>query len=242
MQVGATMDRRAWLAERRAATVAEYDAEAATYEAHAYPVEAHRRFVARLLDTCPPGGVVLDAPCGTGRYFPLVAAAGRRVVGIDQSAGMLAEARAKGIAESLQHVGLQELALEDAFDAVRGGRPSLRVGCRDLDHERVAGPEVHAEPVDLPGPIERRADRARECRVLDDVSSCWRLVAGLDDRRRVRRDGRRGDEESEHSGRQDREATEVHIRNTRRVGCRMGPPGRGAGGRSPPLAPGPHIR
>jgi SAM-dependent methyltransferase len=118
MQGGATMDRRAWLAERRAATVAEYDAEAATYEAHAYPVEAHRRFVARLLDTCPPGGVVLDAPCGTGRYFPLVAAAGRRVVGIDQSAGMLAEARAKGIAESLQHVGLQELALEDAFDAV----------------------------------------------------------------------------------------------------------------------------
>lgn len=112
------MDRRAWLAERRAATVAEYDAEASTYEANEYPVEAHRRFVARLLDTCPPGGVVLDAPYGTGRYFRLVAAAGRRVVGIDQSAGMLAEARAKGIAELLEHVGLQELAFDGAFDAV----------------------------------------------------------------------------------------------------------------------------
>ena len=112
------MERREWLAERRAATVAVYDAEASTYEEHEYPVEAQRRFVARLLDTCPPGGVVLDAPCGTGKYFPLVAAAGRRVAGIDQSAGMLAEARAKGIAESLAQVGLQEMTFERAFDAV----------------------------------------------------------------------------------------------------------------------------
>jgi SAM-dependent methyltransferase len=112
------VDRRAWLAERRAATIAEYDAEAAAYEEHEYPIEAQRRYVTRLLDTCPPGGVVLDAPCGTGTYFPLVAAAGRRVVGIDQSAGMLAEARAKGIAESLHQVGLQELAFVRAFDSV----------------------------------------------------------------------------------------------------------------------------
>ena len=112
------MDRRAWLAERRAATETEYDADAATYELHEYPVEAQRRFVTRLLDTCPPGGIVLDAPCGAGRYFAQVAASGRRVAGIDQSAGMLAEARAKGIAVSLEQVGLQELRLESAFDGV----------------------------------------------------------------------------------------------------------------------------
>jgi SAM-dependent methyltransferase len=112
------MDRRTWLAERRAATMAVYDAEASGYEQHEYPVEAQRRFVARLLETCPPGGAILDAPCGTGKYFPLVAAAGRRVAGIDQSAGMLAEARAKGIAGSLEQVGLQEIAFEHAFDAV----------------------------------------------------------------------------------------------------------------------------
>ena len=112
------MDRSAWLAERRAATIADYDEGAAGYEADAYPVEAQERFVARLLETCPPGGLVLDAPCGTGRYFPLVAAAGRRVVGIDQSAGMLAEARAKGVAVSLEHVGLQDLAFDADFDGV----------------------------------------------------------------------------------------------------------------------------
>jgi len=112
------MDRRAWLAERRAATIAEYDAEAATFEQHEYPAEAQRWFVAWLLETFPPGGIVLDAPCGTGKYFPLVEAAGRRVAGIDQSAGMLAEARAKGIAVSLEQVGLQELAFDRDFDAV----------------------------------------------------------------------------------------------------------------------------
>jgi cyclopropane fatty-acyl-phospholipid synthase-like methyltransferase len=111
------MDRQTWLAERRAATVAVYDAEAAEYEVHGYPTAMQGDFVARLVETCPPGGVVLDAPCGTGKYFAAVAEAGRRVVGIDQSAGMLAEAAAKGIAESLVQVGLQELAFDRAFDA-----------------------------------------------------------------------------------------------------------------------------
>jgi SAM-dependent methyltransferase len=111
------VDRYAWLAERRAATIAVYDAEADEYEAHSYPVALQWEMVARLVETIPPGGVILDAPCGTGKYFTAVAAAGRRVVGIDQSAGMLAEAAAKGIAESLVRVGLQELAFDRAFDA-----------------------------------------------------------------------------------------------------------------------------
>jgi SAM-dependent methyltransferase len=60
---------------------------------------------------------VLDAPCGTGQYFGIVAAAGRRVVGIDQSAGMLEQALARGIAAAVHRVGLQELAFEGEFDA-----------------------------------------------------------------------------------------------------------------------------
>ena len=66
--------------------------------------------------TWPAGGRVLDAPCGTGKYFAQVAASGRRVIGGDQSAGMLARARAKGIAESLVEVGLQELPFNAEFD------------------------------------------------------------------------------------------------------------------------------
>jgi len=112
------VDRRAWIDERRAAVMADYDAEAATYDQNPYPNEVQQEWVRRLLATCRPSGTVLDAPCGTGRYFPLVAESGRRVVGIDQSAGMLDQARARGIAIELQHVELQELAFVARFDAV----------------------------------------------------------------------------------------------------------------------------
>ncbi len=112
------MDRRAWLLERRAAVEAAYNAEARTYDEHPYRVDTQHRFVERLVATCPPDGLVLDAPCGTGQYFPQVAAAGRRVVGIDQSVGMLEQARARGIADALHQVGLQELRFEAEFDAV----------------------------------------------------------------------------------------------------------------------------
>lgn len=112
----ATLDRRAWLEERRMAVQTQYDAEAPEYEDDGYPTTSHRAFVRQLLDTCPPSGTVLDAPCGTGPYFEEVQATGRRVVGIDQSAGMLAKARARGIATRLEQVGLQELPFDTEFD------------------------------------------------------------------------------------------------------------------------------
>jgi SAM-dependent methyltransferase len=110
------MDRAAWLRERRAAVEADYDRDAPTYDLDPYPIKLHRTFVDRLVATCPPGGLVLDAPCGTGPYFEQVAASGRRVVGADQSAGMAEQARARGIADRVEHLGLQELAFEAAFD------------------------------------------------------------------------------------------------------------------------------
>lgn len=122
-------DRAAWLQERRAAVEGQYDAEADGYDDDPYPATSHAAFVGRLLETCRPGGTVLDAPCGTGAYFELVRASGRRVVGIDQSAGMLAQARAKEIATRLEQVGLQELKFDAAFDgamtidAMRTSRP-----------------------------------------------------------------------------------------------------------------------
>jgi cyclopropane fatty-acyl-phospholipid synthase-like methyltransferase len=112
------MDRRVWLAERRAAVIAAYDAEAPAYDEHEYPSDVQREWVARVLRLIPPGGTVLDAPCGTGKYFPLVAAAGHRVAGVDQSAGMLAQARARGIAVSLERMALQDLSFDRDFDAV----------------------------------------------------------------------------------------------------------------------------
>lgn len=112
------MDRREWLAQRRAAVIAAYDADAPAYDQHDYPSDMQRQWVARALRLIPPGATVLDAPCGTGKYFALVAAAGHRVAGVDQSAGMLAEARHRGIAFSLEHTALQDLSYAHEFDAV----------------------------------------------------------------------------------------------------------------------------
>ena len=58
----ALMDRVEWLAERRAAVKAQYDSEAPDYDDNPYPTTSHSAFVARLLETCPPDGVVLDQP------------------------------------------------------------------------------------------------------------------------------------------------------------------------------------
>ncbi len=113
------MDRRRWLDERRAAVRRDYDDDAAEYETGLYPIsDAHRRCVSRVVQACPPGGVVLDIPCGTGRYFELVVDGGRRVVGADQSSGMLEQARSRGLADSVEQTGLQELAHLAAFDGV----------------------------------------------------------------------------------------------------------------------------
>ena len=111
------MDRQAWLAERRAAVVADYDAEAPAYDMNLYPAQTQETWVARLLGMIPPGSIVLDAPCGTGRYFPLIAGAGMRVVGVDQSAGMLAQARARNLATILERRSLQDLSYAADFDA-----------------------------------------------------------------------------------------------------------------------------
>jgi 2-polyprenyl-3-methyl-5-hydroxy-6-metoxy-1,4-benzoquinol methylase len=112
------VDRAAWLAERRQAVIADYDHFAPTYETVDYPRDVQAERVKRLAASCPAGGAVLDAGCGTGRYFPVLAAAGLRITGVDQSAGMLAQARARRLAEELGHVDLEDLSFDAAFDAV----------------------------------------------------------------------------------------------------------------------------
>ena len=114
------VDRQAWLRERRQTAEERHDTiHAFTYDDQYGEIgPTHRRFVADLLERCQPGGTVLDAACGTGKYFAMVLDAGRRVVGTDQSTGMLARARARFPAVPLERVGLQELAFDAEFDAV----------------------------------------------------------------------------------------------------------------------------
>lgn len=96
MNAGAS-DRRAFLAERRAISVQRFDTvHSPRYDALWGAIGGtHADFIARLAGLVRAGGEVLDAACGTGKHWPALLAAGVRVTGIDQSAGMLARASRK---------------------------------------------------------------------------------------------------------------------------------------------------
>jgi ubiquinone/menaquinone biosynthesis C-methylase UbiE len=114
------VDRTVWLRERRRMTEERFDTlYAATYDQDDVPITpTHRRLVTNLIQRCPPGGRVLDAACGTGKYFAMLLDAGRQPVGADQSAGMLAKARGKFPHVAVEKVGLQELSYTAEFDGV----------------------------------------------------------------------------------------------------------------------------
>jgi SAM-dependent methyltransferase len=112
-------ERTAFLHETRRTSEHRYDTIfATTYDRDDPPSSAtHLRFVSDLIAQTPMGGTVLDAPCGTGKYFAPILAAGRNVIGCDQSAGMLAQASAKFPNVELHKVALQDLDFAAAFDA-----------------------------------------------------------------------------------------------------------------------------
>jgi SAM-dependent methyltransferase len=113
-------DRRAFLDERRAASRRRYDEiHAAGYDATWGDVSpGHAAALGSLLARTRLHGIVLDAACGTGKYWPTILASGRTVVGVDQSAGMLEQARRKHADVPMAWLGLQELPFESVFDAV----------------------------------------------------------------------------------------------------------------------------
>lgn len=82
----------------------------------------HEEYLTRLTDRLGRGSQVLDAACGTGKYWPALIGAGIRILGVDHSAGMLARARAKHPEVRTRLLALQDLAatedLAGRFDAV----------------------------------------------------------------------------------------------------------------------------
>jgi SAM-dependent methyltransferase len=117
-------DRRSFIAERRRAAAYRFDVlHSPSYDENWGAISpSHAAFVGRLTTLIRPGGDVLDAACGTGKYWPALLAAGLQVTGTDQSAGMLSQAWRKHPAVSTRVLALQDLAgaedLRGRFDGL----------------------------------------------------------------------------------------------------------------------------
>jgi SAM-dependent methyltransferase len=83
-----------------------------------YINDTHRLYLDSFLDLLPEHAVVLDAACGTGKYWPLILQTGRAMRAVDQSAGMLAQASAKYLDVPARKLGLQELDYDRAFEGI----------------------------------------------------------------------------------------------------------------------------
>jgi SAM-dependent methyltransferase len=116
------MDRIAWLKEMRRDCEAKYDTLWARLygegKAGQYSNLTHRQFIHEFLSLIPTNSTILDAACGAGRYLPFLLEGGYDVVGIDQSQGMLDQARAKFPGVKFKKNGLQEMAFQERFEGV----------------------------------------------------------------------------------------------------------------------------
>jgi SAM-dependent methyltransferase len=113
------VDRRTWLRDVRRANERQEDALADVFDANWGEIDdAHRTYVEAFLSRLPPDARVLDAACGTGKYFAMVLASGRSVVGVDHSSAYLTRALAKHPEVRAEKHDLQELPYVEEFDGV----------------------------------------------------------------------------------------------------------------------------
>jgi SAM-dependent methyltransferase len=111
--------RRDWLRDLRRVDERQEDALAGDFDAEWGEIEPmHHDFVGRFLSRLPPDGRVLDAACGTGKYFPMVLASARGLLGVDHAGALLANAAAKFPQVPTDKHDLQELPYREEFDGV----------------------------------------------------------------------------------------------------------------------------
>jgi SAM-dependent methyltransferase len=111
-EAGLAALRRRFLDERRAICEQRMDTlHAPTYDERwgSYINPTHQACVDAVLALVPSGGLVLDAACGTGKYWQMILDAGLQVTGVDQSRAMLQVAQAKFPGVSVTHAALQNL-------------------------------------------------------------------------------------------------------------------------------------
>lgn len=114
------MERSGWLKQMRSMAERLYDKISPQYWVTfgLHENETHLTYLQKFLERIAPGGMILSAGCGAGRYDGLLLDAGHSVVGIDQSEGMLKRAREHFPMVHYEKVGLQEMNFRGMFDGI----------------------------------------------------------------------------------------------------------------------------
>lgn len=114
------MQRDEWLAKRLKIAEERMDKLFSTdYDDHWGEIEQpHQEMIKKLLELLPPNPFVLDAACGTGKYWPQLIEGKVNILGIDHSAGMLGQAKKKFPNIQTMKIKLHKLEYEDEFDAI----------------------------------------------------------------------------------------------------------------------------
>lgn len=113
------IERRKWLRTLRKENERQEDLLSPVFDERWGEVDdLHRTYVAAFLSRLPEKGTVLDAACGTGKYFQIVLEAGRTLLGVDHSGGHLTRARKKFPNVPTEKHDLQELPYHEEFDGV----------------------------------------------------------------------------------------------------------------------------
>jgi len=113
------MDRSTWLREMRRDCEEQYDTRWAPLYGEKwglYSNTSHQQFIQAFLSFLPQMSSIRDTACGAGRYLPFLLEKEHSIIGIDQSQGMLAKAKAKFPGVQFEKVGLQEMAYREVFD------------------------------------------------------------------------------------------------------------------------------
>lgn len=113
------MDRMTWLKQMRRDCEEQYDTRWAPLYGEQWGLYSnitHQQFIQEFLSLLPPGGMILDAACGAGRYIPFLLERTHSILGIDQSQGMLVRAKNNFPEVQFEKVGLQEMAYQAVFD------------------------------------------------------------------------------------------------------------------------------
>ena len=112
------MERTEWLRQMRGKAEELYDHLSPQYwvKFGLYANDTHREYLQKFLERVPDRSTLLSAAFGAGRYDGVLLDAGHSVVGIDQSAGMLARAKERFPSVRYEKIGLQEMDFREAFD------------------------------------------------------------------------------------------------------------------------------